>query len=457
LSPAPLWRAAAVGATLTLLVACTADRTGPGAAGSGARIDARLGGGTSAKELRGRPFNQPARNLTNDETRRFGVGAETFNRHTTAAEGLGPTYNDDSCLSCHADGIAPVSADAAQRDSGLPNTGLLLRLSLGNRPDGSAVPEPTYGVQLQTHAVDGATPEGRLQVTWSAVAGAFEDGSTYELRLPTVTAVDLRDGPMDPRVLTSARIAPSMVGLGLLEAIAGTTIVGAADPGDADHDGISGRPNRVTDVLNGATELGRFGWKASQPSVRQQTVVALDQDMGVSTPDLPGDRPGDRTAPPEMLSGALTDMVFYNRTIAVPVARNVDDAAVRRGSVTFERLGCAACHTVTQHSGPDQVDGLADQTIHPYTDLLLHDMGPGLADGRPDGAATGDEWRTAPLWGLGHRVEVVGYGAFLHDGRARTPTEAVLWHGGEAQGAADRFRGLDRRARDDLAAFLGSL
>ena len=443
-------RATTVALALLLIVGCTVERT----SALGRPIDPRLGGGTTAKELRGRPFNQPARNLTNDESRRFGVGADTFNRHTSVADGLGPIYNDDSCLSCHADGIAPVPEPSPSDVDQLPNTGLLLRLSLpGSGPDRSAIPEPTYGFQLQTDAVDGSTPEGHLHVSWTDIPGAYDDGTPYALRRPTITAVDLRDGPMDPRVLTSARIAPPMIGLGLLEAIAETTVVAAADPGDRDHDGISGRPNRVSDTLTGAVVLGRFGWKAAQPSVRQQTVVALDQDLGVTTSDLPGDR----GANPEMGSGALSDMVFYNRTIAVPVARNTDQAQVRRGSATFQRIGCAACHTETQVTGPDQVDGLADQTIHPYTDLLLHDLGPELADGRPDGEATGNEWRTAPLWGLGHRAEVVGYGAFLHDGRARTPTEAVLWHGGEAAAAADRFRALDRQARDDLAAFLGSL
>lgn len=433
-----------------LIVSCTVDRT----ASPGPTIDPRLGGGTSAKELRGRPFNQPARNLTNDESRRFGAGADTFNRRTTEAEGLGPIYNDDSCLSCHADGIAPVRAPAPSDADQLPNTGLLLRLSMpGTGPNRSAIPEPTYGFQLQTDAVDGSRPEGRLSVTWSKIDGTYADGTQYELRRPTFTAVDLRDGPMDPRVLTSARIAPPMIGLGLLEAIAETTIVEAADPDDRDGDGVSGRPNRVSDTLTGVVELGRFGWKASQPSVRQQTVVALDQDLGVSTADLPGTR----GATPEMSPGALSDMVFYNRTIAVPVARGTDAVDVERGSATFGQIGCAACHTPTQETGPDQVDGLARQTIHPYTDLLLHDLGPDLGDGRPDGDATGDEWRTPPLWGLGHRVGVVGYGAFLHDGRARTPTEAILWHGGEAQSAAERFRTLDRQARDDLAAFLGSL
>lgn len=425
------------------VIGCTADRE--------PRPDVlvpRLGGSTSAKELRGRPFNQPARNLGNVDTARFGVGAITFNRETTEAEGLGPLYVQESCLGCHADGDAPAEADGA-----LNNTGLLLRLSVpGRSATGGPVAEPTYGLQLQTDAVEPTEPEGRLVVTWTEHTGRFDDGEPYVLREPTVTAVDLRAGPLAADVMTSARIAPAMIGLGLLEQIAETDILVAADPDDLDGDGISGRPNRVWDAAAGRPVLGRFGWKAGEPDVEQQTVVALDQDMGVSTAQRPSG-----TDPPEMSAPTLDDMVFYNRTIAVPVARDIADPRVNDGALVFAELGCAACHTTTQRTVDGPVADLAGQVIHPFTDLLLHDMGPELADGRPEFEAGGTEWRTAPLWGLGHRSEVVGYGAFLHDGRAATPTEAVLWHGGEAAAARRRFLALGRARRESLAAFLGAL
>ena len=422
----------------------------------------RLGGTTSAREFRGRPFNQSARSLNNAEFRRFGTGAIVFDRHFTADEGLGPVFNEDSCLSCHLDGV--VFQDHTEDD---PGPGLLLRLSVpGTDAHGGPKPEPTYGLQLQTRKVLGATAEGQLGVEWTYRSGRYPDGTRYELRAPTFTVTDLAGGPLADDVLTSARIAPPMTGMGLLEAIPAAALEAAADPDDADGDGISGRLNRVWDRVSQTMTIGRFGWKAGQPTVRQQSVGAVHDDMGITTPDVPDTcaNQGSLCTPganddtePDMSAADLADQVFYNRTIAVPIARHLDDQAVVRGANRFVDAGCSSCHTTTQRSGPDEVAGLADQTFHPFTDLLLHDMGTGLADGRPEFAASGREWRTAPLWALGRRAEVTEFSSFLHDGRARTFEEAILWHGGEATASRKAFMSLTKEQRTDLLAFLAAL
>lgn len=420
----------------------------------------RTGGTTAAREFRGRPFNQSARSLNNSEFARFGRGALTFDAHLTADGGLGPVFNEDSCLSCHLDGETEVD-----REPGRPGPGLLLRLSVpGATATGAPLGEPTYGGQLQDRALAGATREGLIDIAWTEVSGRYPDGTRYSLRRPTYSVGSPTAGPVSPAVLLSARIAPPMTGMGLLEAIPEAKIVAAADPDDVNTDGISGRTNRVWDDTLGAGVLGRFGWKAGQPTVRQQTVGAMANDMGFTTPDQPDPCHGQGSAcslpaqsAPEMSATDLADQVFYNRTIAVPIARRVDDPSVARGANTFVDLGCAACHTTTWTTGHDEVVGLSDQTIHPFTDLLLHDMGDGLADGRPEFEATGREWRTAPLWGLGRRKEVTGFDSLLHDGRARGPEEAILWHGGEATAAKTAFVGAPRSARQDLLAFLGAL
>ncbi|MFN8051846.1 MAG: di-heme oxidoredictase family protein [Acidimicrobiales bacterium] len=455
-----LARALRLVVVLAVLGACSSTERATASTKAPAFLVTRLGGTTSAREFRGRPFNQSARSLSNSEFQRFGTGAVVFDQRLTAAQGLGPTFNEDSCLGCHLDGVVfqPHTADD-------PGPGLLLRLSVpGTSPHGGPKPEPTYGTQLQTQALPGATAEGRLEVRWTARAGEYPDGTRYQLRVPTFYVTDLTAGPMAKDVMTSARISPPMTGMGLLEAIPEASVVAAADPTDANHDGISGRANRVWNDTTGQLDLGRFGWKAGQPTVRQQSVGALHDDMGITTSDVPTTCHNQGTAcaepapaAPDMSDKDLADQVFYNRTIAVPIARNVDDDRVKRGANQFVAVGCASCHTTTQRSGPDQVAGLANQTFHPFTDLLLHDMGKGLADGRPEFAASGREWRTAPLWALGRRAETTKFHSLLHDGRARTPEEAILWHDGEGRASRLAFMKLAAADRADLLAFLAAL
>ena len=418
-------------AVLTL-VACAPD-------GPPSFLTDHNGGPTTARALRGRPFNQAARNLTNSQLGRFAAGAEPFDEMFTVADGLGPSYNQPGCLSCHRDGEVKVS----KADAAFP-PGFLVRVSApGRAANGGPLAEPTYGLQLQTRTTDGSAPEATIALRWSTTEGHYPDGTPYELRRPDLRITTHR-GPLDPYRWTSIRTAPNMIGLGLLEAIPDATL-----ESEAAHEptGISGRVNRVTDAVTGEPAIGRFGWKAGQASVAAQTVTALREDMGIAT---------DGTSP-EMGARTLLDLVFYNRTIAVPIARGTDTPTVERGARLFEDAGCASCHTTTQHSGPDEIAALSNVTFHPYTDLLLHDMGPGLADGRTEFLASGREWRTAPLWGLGRRTEVTGTASFLHDGRARSIEEAILWHGGEADAARQAFERLPPERRADVLAFLGSL
>jgi CxxC motif-containing protein (DUF1111 family) len=325
---------------------------------------------------------------------------------------------------------------------------------------------PGYGLQLQDLAIPGVAAEGRVEVSWTEEPGTLPDGSSYSLARPRYRFVDLALGPLPPEALHSARIAPALPGIGLLEAIPAADLLAREDPEDRDGDGISGRANRVADPRTGELSLGRFGWKAGAIDVEHQVAMAAHEDMGLTSPWFPDqncaqDQAACRAAPaggePELPRERLEDIAFYTRTLAVPARRDPEDRRVRRGALQFERLGCASCHVPEQRTGEHPVGALARQRIFPYTDLLLHDLGEGLSDGRPERQALPGEWRTPPLWGIG-LVEVVnGHRRFLHDGRARGLEEAILWHGGEAQAARDGYAALVAAARADLLRFLESL
>jgi CxxC motif-containing protein (DUF1111 family) len=267
-------------------------------------------------------------------------------------------------------------------------------------------------------------------------------------------------------VMLSPRVAPQMIGLGLLEAIREEDIVAQADPDDLDGDGISGRPNRVWDAEAGRVALGRFGWKSNQPNVRQQVLGAFNGDMGITSSLFAGDdcteaQGSCREAPsggaPELRPDFADPVIVYSRTLAVPARRKWNDPVVKQGQALFAQAKCSSCHLPTSRTGVAALPELADQTIHAYTDLLLHDMGPGLADGRPDFEASGSEWRTPPLWGIGLFKTVNRHTYYLHDGRARDLAEAILWHGGEGGASRDAFVKMSSGDRAALLAFLGSL
>jgi CxxC motif-containing protein (DUF1111 family) len=443
------------------------------------------GAATSRKRADTNAFSHPSANLPLDEVNRFLVGNGLFRKDwvtapssTQASDGLGPLFNARACQSCH---IKDGRGHAPARPED-PAVSLLLRLSVPPTPTQAAdiaasrlpaAPEPVYGHQLQDFAASGLPAEGRVEIAYDDVAVPLNGGETATLRRPRVSIADPGYGPLDPQTMISARIAPPMIGLGLIEAIHEADILSQADPDDHDGDGISGRPNFVRDAED-RLWLGRFGWKAMEPSVRQQTAHAFFADMGLSTPMARrhfGDCTPRQTACLAMPDGAqkrlgdsevpgdLLELVtFYSRNLAVPARRDVEARPVLAGKSLFYGAGCTACHTpkyVTRRDADHPAQRF--QLIWPYSDFLLHDMGDDLADNRPEVLASGREWRTPPLWGIGLARRVSNEAGFLHDGRARSILEAVLWHGGEAQQARDRVVAMTPEERADLVRFLESL
>ena len=378
--------------------------------------------------------------------------------------GLGPTYNRPACTACHArnGGGAPPDSPAE------PMRSLLVRLSVpGQDTHGGPRPEPRYGDQLNEQGVPGVPGEGEAVLRWTPVPLTLADGTPITLRCPDLSFQHLAFGPMAPDVLTSVRVAPPMFGLGLLEAVPEADILALAEAQRRAGQGVAGQPNRVWDAVAGRAVLGRFGWKANQPSVRQQVAGALAGDMGITTPVFPTPNcPPVQTAcaawsadrHPELPDSGLDAMTLYLQALGVPARREADAPKVRRGEALFAQAGCAACHQPVLHTGRfEALPALSGQAIQPYTDLLLHDLGPELADGRPDYLASGRQWRTPPLWGLGLRAVVDERVGLLHDGRARGVLEAVLWHGGEAQDARDRVLQFSAEDRAALVKFVESL
>jgi CxxC motif-containing protein (DUF1111 family) len=401
---------------------------------------------------------------------------------TRSSSGLGPLFNARACQSCHLkDGRGhPPSGPGIEERS----VSMFLRLSIPpETPEQEAelasgrwsvIPEPTYGTQLQELGIQGHAGEGRMVVTYHDHPVKLGDGTVVRLRRPAYAIADLGYGPMHPKTLMSPRMAPQMIGLGLLEAVPEADILAREDPDDRDGDGIRGRANRVWSAEDNRLVVGRFGWKAGQPTVLRQAAEAFAGDIGISSWLVPhpyGDctpaqalcrnapHAGSKAAPNEEIARSLLELVgFYARNLAVPARRDASAPQVVAGKALFHRAGCPACHVPSQRTGEGSPDAhLRHQLIWPYTDLLLHDMGEGLADGRPEGLAGGRQWRTAPLWGIGLTQIVNGHTFFLHDGRARNLTEAILWHGGEAQRARDAFAGMSARERAELVAFVNSL
>jgi CxxC motif-containing protein (DUF1111 family) len=429
-------------------------------------------------------FSQPSANIGFDGELDFKLGNALFRKtwiaapaSTLASDGLGPLYNARACQDCHLkDGRGRVPAPGERGVS------MFLRLSVPGGPTPEAIadylatqPDPTYGGQLQGFASPGQLAEGKMNVEYQELPVTLSDGTVILLRKPTYTITDPAFGPLPTDLMTSPRIAPQMIGLGLLEAIPAADILARADPDDANGDGISGRANIVMSVEYGVPMLGRFGLKAGAPTVREQSAGAFAGDMGLSThlhrdpwgectaaqadcrAAMHGQEPGIRNGL-EVDNASLDLVTFYSRNLGVPARRNVDDPAVLGGKEIFHSAQCAACHVpkaVTHRL--DGQDAQSFQLIWPYTDLLLHDMGEGLADHRPEARATGTEWRTPPLWGIGLTAQVSGRTEFLHDGRARSLLEAILWHGGEAQAARDTVMAMPAADRAALITFLESL
>ncbi|WP_447793920.1 MULTISPECIES: di-heme oxidoreductase family protein [Pseudomonas] len=443
--------------------------------------EARSGGSATVRKTDQNSFSLPSANLPPSRRVDFSVGNSFFRSPwviapstTTARDGLGPLFNTNACQNCHIkDGRGhPPAPDAPNAVS------MLVRLSIPDAPAYAkvieqlgVVPEPVYGGQFQDMSVPGVVPEGKVRVDYTAVPIRFKDGSEIELRKPTLQITQLGYGPMHPDTRFSARIAPPMIGLGLLEAIPDEAILANAEAQAREKNGIAGRPNRVWDDAQQKTVLGRFGWKAGQPNLNQQNVHAFSGDMGLTTSlrtvdDCTDAQTACKQAPngngpdgePEVSDNILRLVLFYSRNLAVPARRDVGAPEVLAGKNLFFQAGCQSCHTPKYTTAANAAEPeLANQVIRPYSDLLLHDMGDGLADNRSEFQASGRDWRTPPLWGIGLTQAVSGHTQFLHDGRARNVLEAVLWHGGEAKAAQQQVLSFNAEQRAALLAFLNSL
>lgn len=444
------------------------------------------GAATSRADVNGDAFSHFSANITFEEEATFKLGNALFTKlwvsapsSTQASDGLGPLFNARACQSCHLkDGRGhPPESEA-------DSTSMFLRLARPARTDQEReaiadfrklnFPDAVYGEQLQDLAVPGLKSEGRMKISYTEVPVTLAGGETVRLRKPSYSVTDLGYGPIEGDVTLSPRVAPPMIGMGLIQAIHESDILAKADPDDKDGDGISGKPSMVRDHKTGELKLGRFGFKAQNASIRDQSSSAFAGDMGISTPDDPFDH-GDctkaqaeclamptgvqqRLGPVEAPDPVLPLVTFYSENLAVPARREMGDKTVLKGKELFYKSGCTDCHApkfVTRRDPGNKAH--AFQLIWPYSDFLLHDMGEGLADGQQVGVATGQEWRTQPLWGIGLTKTVNGHTFFLHDGRARNLTEAILWHGGEAQQARDAFAALNKQDREALTKFLESL
>lgn len=455
--------------------------------------EALPGGEGSVKSRPFASFQLPAANLPESQRPLFHAGKALANQPwikaptvTDARDGLGPIYNARTCLGCHING---GRGSVPQSDNEAIFTAIV-RLSVPGDKDAvrGSQPDPRYGDQLQgqsvalSHQLRGKIPrknpvtnpepppEARIYLDWLEKTFTYTDGESVTLRSPMLRLEELGYGPVDPSALFSLRAAPAIAGMGLLEAIDQTTINALSDPKDSDADGISGRVNQVWDFEQGATVPGRFGWKANRSNLRITTASAFHGDLGISNPIFPG-QPCTALQPRcqrttngndangfELPEHLLALTVGFVRNIGVPSSRQ-PTAQSELGRTHFFDAGCAACHQpsyITEVRSGDLAH-LGGQTIWPYTNLLLHDMGPSLADERPDYDASGSEWRTPPLWGIGLSAKVNGIATLLHDGRARNVEEAILWHGGEGAKARMAFTAMDKRDREALIAFVESL
>jgi CxxC motif-containing protein (DUF1111 family) len=389
---------------------------------------------------------------------RFRAGAAEFDARWVVFPsggghwGLGPQSSAQSCVECHRGSGRGRAPDDEQEQP----SSLVLRLSMpGTDPVGGPRPHPVYGEQLNRQGVLGRLlEEGDFRVRYTVHTVRFPDGEQVELRSPRPLITALWFGPLGPEARLSLRLARPVFGAGLLEQVPESALL-EIQAAQRDQ-GLQGRLNRVRDVARSGPAAGRFGHKATQPTLRQQAASALMIDMGVNSTLFPTEDcwPAQRrcyrietVAGPEARDEQLAAIVDYLRLLAPPAQRDTDDPAVRRGGRLFEQVRCASCH---RPSLP-----LADgRRIAAYTDLLLHDLGAGLADGRREFEAGPGDWRTAPLWGIGLEADS---GSLLHDGRARSLTEAILWHGGEASASRSLFMALPKADRDALLRFLRSL
>lgn len=413
-------------------------------------------------------FSRPIDGMNYDEEDKFILGKSFFRipwveapSATTARDGLGPLFNANTCMHCHPKNGAGVAVDK----NGNMNRTYLLRLSHKDSSNKDMLkkngfePDSTYGAQLSRNGNYNVPFEAQVLVTYEDINGSYPDGTKYNLRKAHYNITNKNYGEFDKNTIFAPRIGSALIGLGLLERISEANILKFQDINDSDGDGISGKANYAYNPETKKIELGRFTWKASATTVKHQSAGAAHNDMGLSNPLFPKhncstkqikcikeaqkgrfdfDLPQDR----------LDAIAYYATNLAVPVQRN--PKKYLEGKKIFESINCSACH-ISTHITTNGVK------VPAYTDLLLHDMGKKLADGRSEFLANGNEWRTPPMWGIGLYKKVSGEANYLHDGRARSIEEAILWHGGEAKKSKDDFMALDKKSRKKLIEFLNSI
>lgn len=452
-------------------------------------------GGMTGKGLSDRSFVQVGRNVDRKEELLFWTGFSLFRdpwviapSSTKDRDGLGPLFNTRSCISCHSSGgKGPSPVQGVSKPSALV-------IRFGSAEDG-VFSDPVYGDQLQPRAVaithssiqPNLLGEAKLQLNYQEIYGEYADGTTYILRQPSYQLTDLAYGDLDKRTALSPRFSPVIYGVGLLDAISVQDLLSQEDINDTDEDGISAKYNRVpvvpshhntadfhglveNDAVTGPKGVGRFGHKAKHPSLHQQVAAAFRDDIGITNTSFVSEScstgqtncqaaaiiVGDQSVE---IPNKLLDLVTqFNQLMAVPPARNLGSFKAQQGRKLFYQLGCESCHTASYTTDATYPhDSLANQIIWPYTDLALHDMGPGLADNVSEYDANGREWRTPPLWGIGARKNIRSENLYLHDGRAESVAAAILWHGGEAQRSQQNFIQLDQQQRNALLAFLDAI
>lgn len=438
------------------------------------------GGDITVKRLDTKTFINPGAHLSTREQLDFWSGFSFFRdpwviapASTTARDGLGPLFNSRSCITCHHDGgRGPEAAEGISRPSAL-----LMRIGPTRHYDISY--DENYGEQIQVRAISRLDnrisktllPEAEVRLEYQLIQGRFGDGEPYELRKPLWSIVNLNYGPLTPGMGISARYAPNIFGMGLLDAIKDRDLLDLEDVDDNNNDGISGKYNWAKNLITGEKDIGKFGFKAKHPSLDQQVAAAFHGDIGITsnwfaketcterqTACQTAAKLGGHGDQPEISDEILNLVIEFNKHLGVPPVRNYDKPEVQRGKQLFNQIGCQGCHQpdyITDSDYPDK--RFANQHIWPYTDLALHDMGDGLADGVHEAYANGREWRTPPLWGIGLQQTILGKTRLLHDGRARNITEAILWHGGEAMEARNHFKQLKKQDRQYLLAFLEAI
>lgn len=427
--------------------------------------DERLSGGSQTIFSEGvGAFSAPFPGLSGRRLEEHEIGDAHFEASFVAApaplfQGLGSVYNSNACVNCHVnDGRGkPILSNE-------PLSSMLFRISIpGSDAHGGPSGIPGFGGQLQDKAIYGVSAEAKIQVTWVESTFEFNDGEIIMLRSPQWSFYNSYL-PLPPDAMFSARIAPPIHGLGLLEQVSEVDILKQEDEYDFNGDGISGKANYVWNSKEQKLMIGRFGWKAEAATLEQQTAGAYNEDMGITSSFAPIESTygqlqyDEKSDEPEVVDSIFNAVVFYVKTLAVPARRKVNNPLILRGKQLFTEAQCASCHSPKMKTKTDVTfPEASNQRIQPYTDLLLHDMGASLADQRPTYSASGHEWRTPPLWGIGLTPLVNGHSYYLHDGRARNLMEAVLWHGGEASTSVERVKSMSKADREALIAFIKSL